>query len=644
MILLENIRKSYHSGDGPTVDVLRGVSLRIQAGEFVAIVGSSGSGKSTLMNILGCLDRPTAGRYWFEGRDVAELGPDELARLRREAFGFIFQQYHLIRTESALENVEIPALYAGLPSPERRERATSLLDRLGLAERVYYRPTQLSGGQQQRVSIARALMNGGRIILADEPTGALDSRSGAEVMALLEQLAADGHTVILITHDKELAQRADRIIEMRDGQVVSDRRIAARQPALDGRALGAAAMPGAAVAAVGAEIVEASKAAWRALWQHRFRTSLTLLGIIIGVASVIVMLAVGEGSKRRVVEQLGAFGTNLLYISGQRGNARSPGGQITREDVQAIARLPQIAHAMPTIDGSVVVRRGNVDHATYASGVGVEMPLVQRWPAVAGAFFDAEDERSLATVVLLGSRVRDVLFPDGENPVGHYILVGSMPFRVIGVLAEKGATSGDLDDDDVVVMPFNTASARVFGQRNPRSVVVAVKPSAGVVEAETAVSDLLLERHRLKDFRIRNRAAMIEAEASAQDSLSLLLGMIAAISLLVGGIGVMNVMLMTVRERTREIGIRIATGARQRDIKTQFLTEAAVVSMLGGIAGVIAGLLIGAGLLVAGIPLVFSVFTTLVAFGCAALTGLIFGYFPALRAARLDPVAALASE
>jgi macrolide transport system ATP-binding/permease protein len=646
LIRLEGIRKSYGGDDEPTLEVLRGVSFDIRAGEFVAIVGSSGSGKSTLMNILGCLDRPTHGDYRFAGEDVSELDAEELARLRREAFGFIFQQYHLIRTESALENVQIPAMYAGVPAATRHERAVMLLKRLGLGERLHHRPGQLSGGQQQRVSIARALMNGGRIILADEPTGALDSRSGQEVMQLLEDLARAGHTVIIITHDREVAARADRLIEMRDGEIIADRtspnapapRDGAPKPPIES---GSGEEDG---ASLWADVAEAGRSAWRAMWVHRFRTALTLLGIVIGVASVIVMLAVGEGSKRQVMEQMSAFGTNILYVWGQRGTPRAPGGVITREDVQAISRIQGVTHAMGTTETSVNVRRGNVDYGTNVQGVGVSMPQVQRWAVESGTFFTQEDERALATVVVLGKIVKDQLFPGGESPLGQYVLVGSMPFRVIGVMAEKGAASGDSDDDDVIFVPFATASARIVGQRNPRSVVVVAERAQDLVRVEAAVDALLLERHRLRDFRIRNRAAMIEAEAKAQDSMSLLLGMIAAISLLVGGIGVMNVMLMTVRERTREIGIRVATGARQRDIQRQFLSEALLVSTAGGVVGVALGLLVGSSLQIWEVPSVFSVPAVVGAFACAMATGLVFGFMPARRAAQLDPVVALASE
>ncbi|HBO7465756.1 TPA: pyoverdine export/recycling transporter ATP-binding/permease subunit PvdT, partial [Pseudomonas aeruginosa] len=365
LIELRDIRKRYGGNGTPEVEVLKGVSLSIHAGEFVAIVGASGSGKSTLMNILGCLDRPSSGSYHFAGHDVAELDSDEQAWLRREAFGFVFQGYHLIPSASAQENVEMPAIYAGTPASERHTRARALLERLGLAERTANRPHQLSGGQQQRVSIARALMNGGHIILADEPTGALDSHSGAEVMALLDELASQGHVVILITHDRDVAARAKRIIEVRDGEIVSDSANDERpaQPSagverhlqaddLSQRLAEGSSEPSGAWRA---ELLEAVRAAWRVMWINRFRTALTLLGIIIGVASVVVMLAVGEGSKRQVMAQMGAFGSNIIYLSGYSPNPRAPMGIVSSDDVAAIATLPQVKKVMPVNGGELVV-------------------------------------------------------------------------------------------------------------------------------------------------------------------------------------------------------------------------------------------------------------------------------------------------
>ena len=651
LIELRDIRKSYGGIDTPKVEVVRGISLAIQPGEFVAIVGASGSGKSTLMNILGCLDRPTSGQYYFAGKDVAELDSDELAWIRREAFGFVFQGYHLIASGSAQENVEMPAIYAGTPAAERHARAAGLLARLGLATRTGNRPHQLSGGQQQRVSIARALMNGGHIILADEPTGALDSQSGAEVMSLLDELAGQGHVVILITHDSEVAARAKRIIEIRDGLILSD-------------SANAAAPARAAVASLNAddlrqrldrgatqsgawkgELIEALQAAWRLMWINRFRTALTLLGIVIGVASVVVMLAVGEGSKRQVMAQMAAFGSNILYLSGSEPTHNAPAGVVTLDDVAAVAQLPQVKMIMPVIGSELTVRYGNSNQRFYVGGNNTHFPEIFNWPVVEGSFFTDADEHAAAAVAVIGHKVREKLLKDAGDPIGQYILIGNVPFQVIGILAEKGSSSGNQDSDGRIVVPYSAAAVRLFGSRDPEYVTIGAVDSGRVKETEQAIDHLMRRLHNGKhDFELTNDAALIQAEARTQNTLSLMLGAIAAISLLVGGIGVMNIMLMTVRERTREIGIRMATGARQRDILRQFLSEAVLLSMVGGITGIALALLIGGGLLLADIAVAFTLGAMLGAFTCAVITGVVFGFMPARKAARLDPVKALTSE
>ena len=651
LIDLQDIRKVYGGIDTPEVHVFKGVSLSIHAGEFVAIVGASGSGKSTLMNILGCLDRPTSGRYLFAGEDVAHLDSDALAWLRREAFGFVFQGYHLIPSASAQENVEMPAIYAGMPAAERHARAAALLDRLGLAERTANRPHQLSGGQQQRVSIARALMNGGHIILADEPTGALDSHSGAEVMTLLDELASQGHVVILITHDREVAARAKRIIEVRDGEVISDSANGDPAPTDNPQALQALDLRkrleegSEARGAWKGELVDAVHAAWRIMWINRFRTALTLLGIVIGVASVVVMLAVGEGSKRQVMAEMGAFGSNIIYLSGMSPRPRAPLGIITLSDVAALSTLPQVKMIMPINGAEIGVRYGNVDHTMYTGGNGIDFSAIFNWPVVQGSFFTQADEDAAAAVAVIGKKVRDKVLKDVPNPIGQYILLENVPFRVVGVLAEKGASSGDSDSDTRIVVPYSAASVRLFGTHNPEYVVIAAADASKVNQTEKAIEQLMLKLHHgMRDFEITNNAAMIQAEAKTRNTLSLMLGSIAAISLLVGGIGVMNIMLMTVRERTREIGIRMATGARQRDILRQFLTEALMLSVVGGVAGITLAFIVGGVLLLCDVAVAFSPVAVLGAFACALVTGVIFGFMPARKAARLDPVTALTSE
>ncbi|MBF8676639.1 MacB family efflux pump subunit [Pseudomonas fulva] len=650
LIELHDICKAYGGFGTPKVDVLRGISLRIHPGEFVAIVGASGSGKSTLMNILGCLDRPTSGSYHFAGMDVAELGNDELAWLRREAFGFVFQGYHLIPSGSALENVEMPAIYAGIPAQERHARAAALLERLGLASRTANRPHQLSGGQQQRVSIARALMNGGHIILADEPTGALDSHSGKEVMALLDELASQGHVIILITHDRNVAARAHRVIEIRDGLMISDsadeRDGTARHPGPQADDLRQRLNQGAQLrGAWKGELVEALQAAWRIMWINRFRTALTLLGIVIGVASVVVMLAVGEGSKRQVMAQMAAFGSNILYLNGKPATLGEPAGTVTLDDVAAIGELPQVKHVMPVIGEKLMVRQNNTSQVFYVGGNNTWFEDIFNWPVVEGSFFSQADEASAAAVAVIGQKVREKMLGDHANPIGQYLLIGNVPFQVIGILAGKGASSGDQDSDGRIVVPYSAAAIRLFGHRDPDYITIAARDSTQVNATEAAIDHLLRQRHQGRhDFELTNDAALIQAEARTQSSLSLMLGAIAAISLLVGGIGVMNIMLMTVRERTREIGIRMATGARQRDIMRQFLSEAVMLSMVGGLSGIVLALVVGAGLMLADIAVAFALPAMLGAFTCAVITGIVFGFMPARKAARLDPVKALTSE
>jgi len=647
LIQLDGVTKTYRSGT-LEVEVLHGVSLTIRRGEFVAIMGASGSGKTTLMNLIGCLDRPTTGRYLFAGREVGAMDRDQLALLRRDAFGFVFQQYNLLATADAVENVEVPAIYAGMPKAARDARAAAILTTLGLGERLDHRPSQLSGGQQQRVSIARALMNGGAVILADEPTGALDSKSGREVMALLHRLNADGHTIVLITHDAGVAAQARRVVTITDGEIVSDH---------DGDGP-AAVDPGAATMTLEAppprdihpmtDVSEAVKMALRSLRANLFRTILTLLGIVIGVGSVVAMLALGDGAKQDVLSRIQAMGTNLLLVRPGTANMRGPEAgtiaTLVAEDAEEVARLPNVTVAVPEMGGTVTLRYGNSDYQTSVTATSGDYPVARDWPMKSGTFFGPDDVKSYVPVVVLGQTVVDNLFRDGTDPIGKYVLLKNVPFQVVGVLARKGASPFGSDLDDAAFVPLTTGSLRLFGQRYLRAITVQAEDLALIDQTQEQVTALLEARHRAKDVMVRNTASIMEMATATQDTMTILLGSIAAISLLVGGIGVMNIMLVSVTERTREIGIRMATGARTSNILLQFITEAVVVCAIGGALGVGGGL--GTALLTRtfGQPVVFSAGPVVLAFGCAFITGLVFGYMPARKAANLDPVTALSAE
>jgi macrolide transport system ATP-binding/permease protein len=642
LLKLDQVLRHYQSGE-TVVRALDGISLSIWPGEFVAIMGQSGSGKSTLMNIIGCLDRVTGGTYHIRGQDVSGFDADALAALRRETFGFVFQRYNLLGTASAEENVEIPAIYAGLDRHERRTRAQELLKRLGLEDRGDHRPAQLSGGQQQRVAIARSLVNNPPVILADEPTGALDSQSGKEVMDLLKSLHAEGRTVILITHDEKVAQNANRIIRFRDGKIQDDsdpdstnviHRDAPEAESVHG------------TGGIIPEISEASKTALRALRVNFFRTALTLLGIIIGVAAVVTMLAIGNGSKAKILDQISAMGTNLLSVRPGAAGVRSSGDNATllKSDALALVGMDNVAAVVPERSGRKTLRVGNTDYAVSIQGVGAAFPMVRDWGVARGTFFTGRDEASSAPVIVLGHTAYKTLFPFGDDPIRTYVLVGNIPFEIIGVMAEKGAAPWGGDQDDTAFVPYTTALVRLFGQNYLNSITVRVSDLAKMSETEAAITETLRNRHGTENFNVRNTASLLEMVTATQNTLTVLLGTVAAISLLVGGIGVMNIMLVSVTERTREIGIRMATGARQRDIMLQFNTEAAVVCIIGGILGVLCGFLAGWVLTLFGVSIVYSVMPALLAFSCAFGTGVLFGYLPARKAARLDPVVALSSE
>ena len=652
LLEVNHLIREFPAGDS-TVQILKGIDLKIYAGELVAIVGQSGSGKSTLMNILGCLDKPTSGSYKVKGRETRQLEPDELAQLRREYFGFIFQRYHLLGDINATGNVEVPAIYAGVNPTARQERAKELLTELGLAEKTQNRPNQLSGGQQQRVSIARALMNGGDVILADEPTGALDKNSGIEVMRILRELNAKGHTIILVTHDMNVAKNATRIIEISDGNIISDMPntpetevIQAPEAALDGIAK---QKKSSAWRATLDRFSEAFRMALLAMNAHRMRTFLTMLGIIIGIASVVSVVALGNGSQKQILENISSLGTNTITIFQGRGfGDNSKMAQVKTlipADAEALAEQPYVEGVSPSVNSNLTGRYKDTEAAISVNGVSEDFFDVRGMSFTAGQAFDKHSVTQRAQDVVIDTNTKNTFFADGTNPVGQVILLGTVPSRIIGVIdAQKGMMSSDSLN---VYLPYSTVMSRMLGQANVRSIIVRVKDEYPTAVAENAILSLLEQRHGAQDVFTQNSDSIRETIEQTTATMTLLVSAIAVISLVVGGIGVMNIMLVSVTERTQEIGVRMAVGARQSDILQQFLIEAILVCILGGVLGVLLSL--GIGQIIShfagdNFQMAYSTTSIIAAFVCSTLIGIVFGFIPARNAAQLDPVDALSRE
>ncbi|WP_159820677.1 MacB family efflux pump subunit [Colwellia sp. 20A7] len=663
LIKLVDVSRSFTAGDNE-LTVLKNINLQINRGEMIAIIGASGSGKSTLMNILGCLDKPNKGSYFINGQDTSTMGEDELAALRREYFGFIFQRYHLLSDLSALGNVEVPALYANEDKHSRQEKAKQLLTRLGLGDRLDHKPNQLSGGQQQRVSVARALVNGGDVILADEPTGALDSTSGDEMMKLLQELHSDGHTIILVTHDPNIAEFADRVIEIKDGEIISDKanvnnpsnieqetyRVANEGKVVEGK------LPESTKKKANnktrerinwSRYFEALKMAIIAMSNNRLRTFLTMLGIIIGIASVVSVVALGAGSQQQIMDNIASMGTNTIEIKPGTGRGDRRSGRVhslTAEDAKALKTLSFVDSATPTVRANVAIRYSSETVTGSVQGVGTDYFRVRGYDLAKGQYFGEDSIDALEQVAVIDVNTEQALFADG-NALGNVIFLGRLPVRVIGVTKPIESMSGNSDELNVW-LPYTTVSGRIFRQDYVDDITVRVDENVSSEMAEQGIIKLLTMRHDTVDFFTINTDTIRKSIEKTSETMTLLISAIAFISLLVGGIGVMNIMLVSVTERTKEIGIRIAVGARQMDILRQFLIEAVLVCFCGGALGIGLAYLAGVIFSYSGseFQMIYSSTSIIAAFACSTLIGILFGYLPARNAAKLNPIEALSRD
>ncbi|HDD9532293.1 TPA: MacB family efflux pump subunit [Escherichia coli] len=643
LIELKGVSRTYGNGD-QTRTVLKNVDLTIVAGEMVAIIGASGSGKSTLMNIMGCLDVPNRGDYYIDGQNAACLSPDELARVRREHIGFIFQRYHLIPDLSALGNVEIPAIYANSERDSRRQRATALLGRLGLEGREHHKPCELSGGQQQRVSIARALINGGKIILADEPTGALDSQSGQEVLAILNELNRRGHTVVMVTHDMKVARHAKRIIELCDGEIIADSGgcVSATETLPQTNSIRQSYWK-----TLLDRTRESMQMALKAMKTHRLRTTLTMIGIVFGIASVVTVVALGEGARQETLEEIKSLGTNVVSIY--------PGQDLFDDSIESIRTLvPADANALakqgfidsvsPEVSASDNIRFLGKSAIASINGVGREHFRVKGIELLQGTTF--RDDRNALQEVIIDENTRKAIFDNtGLQALGQIVFLGSVPARVVGIA--KSNNRSDASNRITVWMPYSTVMYRIVGKPVLTGISVRLKDNVDNEAAISSISQLLTRRHGIKDFQLYNFEQIRKSIEHTSMTFSILILMVACISLMIGSIGVMNIMLISVTERTHEIGVRMAVGARRSDIMQQFIIEAVLVCLIGGALGIALSYITGAlfNALADGIfAAIYSWQAAVAAFFCSTLIGIIFGYLPARKAARMDPVISLASE
>ncbi|MCB8921899.1 MAG: ATP-binding cassette domain-containing protein [Ardenticatenaceae bacterium] len=667
-IKLSSLERHFQRGE-TAVQALRGIDLTITPGEFVALVGPSGSGKSTLLNLLGGLDRPSSGELWLNGTPLHEVDDVTLTRHRKEQIGFIFQSFNLLPRLTAVENVAVPLMLAGVPKEERQARARALLERVGLGHRLDHYPAELSGGEQQRTAVARALIHNPGLILADEPTGNLDSATGNDIMSLLQSLNREqGITLVVVTHDPDVAAYADRIVRLHDGQIAE----------IEERGLNSSSSPSPRTSAsprnsasklTAKDIIQT---ALRNLGRRPVRNVLTAGGVLIGIVTLVAMVSFGVGVQREVQRNFETIGLENLFVSPRY--AESDGfdpfadpqieNPLTPQAVANIAALPNVVSVTPILGlpsgMDITLTRGDVTLPVYISG-GEGMPFrfgpPGRSDMVAGT--DLTENRAGA---ILPVGLADKLLAEGES---YDDLVGDSLTLTLtlprGETADFSTTAVGIQDG------FSTRSLDVgvaereamiawwyddpdFLARQGYDQLVVRTTDLGVVTAVSAT---------LKDigYNVQSLDAILDVANQVLSLMQALLGSVGGLALLVAALGVANTMMMAIYERTREIGVLKALGASAREIRRLFTVEAGMIGLIGGFFGLIFGTLLGRlvdwighrylineGVTGVGQLSVVPLWLALGAMAFATFIGVIAGLYPAARAAKLDPVMALRHE
>ena len=685
---IRDLCKDYEVGS-ETVRVLQGINLDVPVGDYVAIMGPSGSGKSTLLNLVGCLDRPTAGEYHLGGQDVATLSDDELSAIRARSIGFVFQAYNLIQQLTVLENIEAPLAYQGGVSEEDRDRCRRLADEVGLGDRLGHRPNELSGGQQQRAGIARSLSNRPQFILADEATGNLDTATTNEILDLFDRLNNDGATIVMVTHEEEVAARARRIVRLRDGVIERDEvfRPATGSSEITGRKVAPTSkerqkLPSKKRPSRVATQLRDLRVGLKSLLLHPLRSLLTILGIFIGVASVIWLLAIGQGIAGKAQEQIEELGANNIILT----TSRPPSEQLRERKIYYYGLTDEdcrhLEATIPTIDLAIPFCRRNGQELRYRDRLArteinactPEYRELYSLHVSRGRFLNDHDNETADMVCVLTQELANELFRH-EDPLKKSVRIYRNFYRVVGVVAArtelesfKGASRSQ-DFSDNVYIPIESFWQRFGdaysvgnnGGRGVSQITLRLKDQNDAIATGEAVTEALRQTHQFEDYTVGVPLELLEQARNSRLMFMGMMGLIAGISLIVGGIGIMNIMLATVTERTREIGIRRALGARRRDITRQFVIETVLLSVAGGITGILGGLTCGrmidglrwsltelAPEMMESMPESIKAVDPVVlpwsiplAFGISVCVGVIFGLYPARRAATMNPIDAL---